>query len=66
MMKQTQYATLATIRGRPSHQNHFASTGAKIVTRDKPLAYFAFADDLIHMPPIETFRPADSFYATVA
>jgi len=50
----------------PELEAFFVSTGAKIVTSDKPLAYFAPADDLIHMPPIETFHSANGYYATLA
>lgn len=50
----------------PELETFFASIGAKIETSKKPQAYFAPADDLIHMPPIETFHSANGYYATLA
>ena len=50
----------------PELEVFFASIGAKIVTSDDPRAYFNPVDDLIHMPPIETFHSANGYYATLA
>jgi len=43
----------------------FAKTGADIRTRGSR-AYYAVDADFIAMPPIESFRDAESFYATIA
>ena len=43
----------------------FASTGADIRYRGGR-AYYAQEPDYIQMPPIEAFRDAESFYATLA
>jgi antirestriction protein ArdC len=43
----------------------FAKTGADIRTRGSR-AYYAIDADYIAMPPIESFRDAESFYATLA
>ena len=44
----------------------FDSTGAKITTSRKPQAYYSPLEDLIHMPPIETFHSAAGYYGTLA
>jgi antirestriction protein ArdC len=43
----------------------FASTGADIRYRGGQ-AYYAEEADYIQLPPIESFRDAESFYATLA
>ncbi|MBL1435557.1 MAG: DUF1738 domain-containing protein [Rhodobacteraceae bacterium] len=50
----------------PELEAFFASIGAKIVTSDKPQAYFSPSEDIIHMPPIETFHSANGYYSTLA
>ena len=44
----------------------FAATGARIVTTERPQAFYNITEDLIHMPPIQTFHDAGGYYATLA
>ena len=63
--KQSEPRDLGTVAD-PELETFFVSTGAKIVTSDKPEAYFSPADDLIHMPPIETFYSANEYYGVLS
>lgn len=44
----------------------FDKVGAKIVTTQKPRAYYDMIRDHIHMPPIETFYQTGGYYGTLA
>ena len=46
-------------------ENFFAATGADI-RHGGDRAYFAISADHVQMPPFETFRDAESYYATLA
>ncbi len=50
----------------PKLDAFFAATGAKIVTTDKPSAYYSPSKDHIHMPPVSTFHSAEGYYSTLA
>lgn len=50
----------------PELDAFFASIGSNIVTSEKPEAYYAPADDFIHMPPIETFYSANEYYGVLS
>jgi len=44
----------------------FAATGADIISTTEPAAYYRPSTDQIHMPPIETFESAASFYGVLS
>ena len=46
-------------------EGFFAATGASI-PHGGTMAYYAQAHDRVQMPPFETFRDAESYYATLA
>lgn len=50
----------------PELEAFFLSIGSKVVTSDKPAAYFSPSDDLIHMPPIETFFGSSEYYGVLS
>ena len=53
-------------RSDPALEDYFAATGARMVTSDRPQAFYNITEDLIHMPPIATFHDAGAYYATLA
>lgn len=46
-------------------ERFFAATGADI-RQGGNMAYYSASDDRVQMPPFESFRDADSYYATLA
>ncbi|MCP5299083.1 MAG: DUF1738 domain-containing protein [Chromatiaceae bacterium] len=46
-------------------ESFFAATGAEI-RHGGNMAYYTITDDYIQMPPFESFRDAESYYATLA
>ena len=49
----------------PELEAFFARTGAVIHSGPEPQAYYDLRTDHIHMPPIETFLSARTFYGTL-
>lgn len=50
----------------PALDAFFTATGAKIVTKDDPRAYYSPKDDHVHMPPIATFHDAAGYYGCLS
>ena len=44
---------------------YFSRLGARIETSPESRAYYRPAEDLIHMPPVETFHTVDGYYETL-
>lgn len=53
-------------RAVPELDAWFGSMGVTITSSSKPEAYYSPSEDLIHMPPIETFVSAAKFYGTLS
>ncbi|MEM9428453.1 MAG: zincin-like metallopeptidase domain-containing protein [Pseudomonadota bacterium] len=50
----------------PALDGWFRETGLTIETSGMPRAYYAPADDRVHMPPVATFESAARYFATLA
>ena len=53
-------------KARPELDQFFAALGAKIITHEKPRAFYHIPSDTIHMPPVATFHDAAGYYGTLA